>query len=156
RSDPRPNLRRNGVMGLRSRRSTRFDVQIARSVAALLALGLFVTLASGLDDAKPQKVQDKPKPATSKDSTGKKEQPKPAPVKLGLSINDPRALQGYTLLAPMDSTNTYLLDMEGKVVHTWKSECTPALCPMLLENGNLLRPGSIGGDSRIFGPGPGV
>jgi hypothetical protein len=27
---------------------------------------------------------------------------------------------------------------------------------MLLENGHLLRPGSIGGDSRVFGPGPGV
>jgi hypothetical protein len=56
----------------------------------------------------------------------------------------------------MDSYNTHLLDMEGKVVHTWQSDCTPALCPLLLENGHLLRPGSIGMDSRVFGPGPGV
>jgi hypothetical protein len=27
---------------------------------------------------------------------------------------------------------------------------------LLLENGHLLRPGSIGGDARVFGPGPGV
>ena len=77
-------------------------------------------------------------------------------TKLGLSINDPRALQGYTLLAPLDSSNTYLLDMEGKVVQTWASDCGPALCPLLLENGHLLRPGSIGSDSRVFGPHPGV
>src|SRR5262249_49983619 len=30
------------------------------------------------------------------------------------------------------------------------------LFPLLLENGNLLRPGFIGNDSRVFGPGPGV
>ena len=52
--------------------------------------------ASPQDDAKS-------KQATTKDGAAKKEQPKPAPVKLGLHINDPRAFQGYTLLAPFDS-----------------------------------------------------
>jgi hypothetical protein len=60
------------------------------------------------------------------------------------------------LLAPLESSTTYLLDMQGKVVKTWASDCAVALCPLLLESGNLLRPGSIGGDSRVFGPGPGV
>jgi hypothetical protein len=162
------------------RRSTRIDVQIARGVAVVLVLGLFGPLASGLDDSGPTKNQKTPSQPKSKDGAGGKTEPKPAPVKpmsffsnlrdwvagkvlskptpvkLGLSINDPRALQGYTLLAPMDSTSTYLLDMQGKVVHTWTSDCYPALCPVLLENGNLLRSGSIGGDSRVFGPGPGV
>ena len=71
-------------------------------------------------------------------------------MKLGLSINDPRAFQGYTLLAPFDSSNTYLLDMQGKVVQTWASDCAPALFPMILENGNLLRPGPIA--SRSMSP----
>jgi Spy/CpxP family protein refolding chaperone len=119
-------------------------------------LGVFGTLASGLDDASPPKVQKKPSEPKNKDGAAGKAQPKPTPVKLGLSINDPRALQGYTLLAPLDSSSTYLLDMQGKVVHTWTSDCNPALCPLLLENGNLLRAGSIGSDSRVFGPGPGV
>jgi Spy/CpxP family protein refolding chaperone len=86
-----------------------------------------------------------------------KNEPKSAPaVKFGLSVNDPRAFQGYTMFSPIDSSTTYLIDMQGKVVRTWESDCTPALCPYFLENGHLLRPGSIGNDSRIFGPGPGV
>src|SRR5262249_21200126 len=96
------------------------------------------------------------KPTKREDGPAKKEAPKAASVKLGLSINDPGAFQGYTLLAPMDSTKTFLLDMQGKVVQTWESDATPALCPLLLENGHLLRPGYIGSDSRVFGPGPGV
>ncbi len=143
-------------MGVRSTRSTRLDVPLGRGVAVLLVLAVFATLASGLDDARPPTAQDKNKPATNNDGAARKEQPKPTTVKLGLSINDPRAFQGYTLLAPMDSSNTYLLDMQGRVVQTWASECYPALCPLLLENGHLLRSGSIGSDSRVFGPGPGV
>jgi len=76
-------------------------------------------------------------------------------LKLGLSINDPEACQGYTLFCPMDSSKTFLIDMRGRVVHTWESECTPALCPYLMENGHLLRAGSIGQDSRLFGAHPG-
>ena len=41
----------------------------------------------------------------------------------------------------MNSTTTYLIDMEGRVVHTWQSALTPAITAYLLENGNLLRPG---------------
>ncbi len=89
-------------------------------------------------------------------ATQTKDAPKPAPVKLGLSINDPRALPGYTLISPFESSNTYLLDMQGRVVRTWKTDSSPALSGFLLENGHLLRPGSIRGDARVFGPGPGV
>ena len=50
-----------------------------------------------------------------------------AEVKLGLSMNEPGAFQGYTLVAPMMSTTTYLIDMEGRVVHTWQSDHPPAI-----------------------------
>src|SRR5262249_47662971 len=119
-----------------------------RAVGVLTVLGVLTTPASPQDA--------KPKQATTKEGAAKKEQPKPAPVKLGLHINDPRAFQGYTLLAPFDSPNTYLLDMQGKVVQTWPSDCAPALFPMLLDNGHLLRPGNIGSDSRVFASHPGV
>jgi hypothetical protein len=64
---------------------------------------------------------------------------------------------GYTLFAPiMDCKTTYLIDMEGNVVHKWESEYTPGMYAMLLPNGNLLRggvlkkpPASIGGVSGI-------
>jgi hypothetical protein len=143
-------------MGLRSRRLTRLNAQLGLTVVVLLLGGALGTPAPAQDGAKPPSAPDKAKPATSTSSTVKKEEPKPTSNKLGLLINDPRAFQGYTLLAPMDSTNTYLLDMQGKVVQTWASDCSPALCPMLLANGHLLRAGSIGFDSQVFGPGPGV
>src|SRR5262245_54155150 len=135
-------------MRSRSSRCTRLGLQFGRAAAVLVVLGALTTPASPRDDAKS-------KQATTKDGPAKKEQPKPAPVKLGLHLNDSRAFQGYTLLAPFDSPNTYLLDMQGKVVQTWPSDCTPALFPMLLDNGNLLRPGNFGHDSRLLGWPPG-
>ncbi len=144
-------------MALRSRQTTRLGFPLRRIAAVVILSGLFAIAASARDDIKPPQVQSKSTPAKSKDSTAKKEEPKSTSPKLGLLINDPRAFQGYTLLAPMDSTTTYLLDMQGKVVHTWVSDCLPALCPIILENGHLLRPGSIGyEDVRVFGPGPAV
>lgn len=70
----------------------------------------------------------------------------------GVSVNLPSTYQGYTLVAPMNSTITYLIDMEGRIVNEWKSEFTPALSAYLLENGRLLRPAANRGG---FGPGAG-
>jgi hypothetical protein len=156
RSDPRPDLSENHLMELHSSQITRLDVLLGRTLAVLLVLGMLGALASAHDDTTTPTVPDKSKSAKIKDGAAKKAEPKATAAKLGLLLNDSRALQGFTLLAPMDSTNTYLLDMEGKVVHTWKSDCVPALCPLLLDNGHLLRPGSIGMDCLVFGPGPGV
>ena len=66
----------------------------------------------------------------------------------GLTINKPTAFQGYTLVAPMNSTSTYLIDMEGRIVNEWKSDYTPALSAYLLENGHLLRPAAERGQGR--------
>ena len=124
--------------------------------ALVLAVGALGSAAPWQDVAKPPVVKDQPKPAKGKDDAPKKDEAKPAPVKLGLSINDPRALQGYTLISPFDSTKTFLFDMQGRVVRSWETGCAPALSGFLLDNGHLMRPGSIGGDARVFGPGPGV
>jgi len=45
----------------------------------------------------------------------------------------------YTLYAPEYSGITYLIDMDGNVVHTWKSNYIQGLAVYLLENGNLIR-----------------
>ncbi|MDY0168750.1 MAG: aryl-sulfate sulfotransferase [Thermoguttaceae bacterium] len=55
-------------------------------------------------------------------------------------IHKPGAFEGYSLIAPMNATRTYLLDMQGRVVHEWKSDYTPASSAYLLHNGDLLRP----------------
>jgi hypothetical protein len=77
-------------------------------------------------------------------------------AKVGLSINDPGAFQGYTLIAPLMSTKAYLIDMQGRVVQTWTAKCTPGASTYLLENGHLLRTGSLMGEEQSFGGGPGA
>ncbi len=143
-------------------RSVRF---LPRAIGAIgvaglvLAIGALGSTAPGQDGARPaqkaqpETVQDK---AKGKDDAPKKEEAKPAPVKLGLVINDPRASQGYTLISPFDSTKAFLFDMQGRVVRSWETGCSPALSAFLLDNGHLMRPASIGWDVRVFGPGPGV
>jgi hypothetical protein len=133
----------------------------ASGVAALLlAIGAICTAsAPGQDGARPAQGKDQPRPTQAKgkaDAPQKQEEPKAAPVKLGLHINDPTALQGYTLISPFDSSKSFLFDMHGRVVRSWETGCPPALSAFLLENGHLMRPGSIGGDAEVFGPGPAV
>jgi hypothetical protein len=78
--------------------------------------------------------------------------------KRGLIQNSPKAFKGYTLFAPIASKTTYLIDMEGRVVHKWESDYPPGQSAYLLENGHLLRTASSrGGRGRggngVFGGG---
>ncbi|MCU7834693.1 MAG: aryl-sulfate sulfotransferase [gamma proteobacterium symbiont of Taylorina sp.] len=52
------------------------------------------------------------------------------------------SFNGLTLIAPMASKTTYLIDDKGNNKHQWESSFTPALSAYLLKNGNLLRTGS--------------
>ena len=58
---------------------------------------------------------------------------------IGLIRNDTKAYQGYTLLAPIRSRKTYLIDMQGKVVRMWQADAAPGLRACLLPTGELLR-----------------
>ena len=61
-----------------------------------------------------------------------------------LLYNKDKSFNGYTLFSPTVKCNeTYLIDMEGNVVHTWKSKYPPGLHSELLPNGNLLRAGAL-------------
>ena len=73
-----------------------------------------------------------------------------APAKLGIQLNDPQALQGYTLIAPLNSKKTYLVDMQGRVVRVWESNYTAGQEAYLLENGHLLRAATLDNRERIF------
>ncbi len=75
--------------------------------------------------------------------------PNSGPV--GVSINDPRAFKGYTLVAAMNSTKAHLIDLEGRVVKTWETGVTPGASTYLLDNGNLLRTGNLGAGNKING-----
>ena len=58
---------------------------------------------------------------------------------MGLMLNMPKAFEGYTLFAPLRSTTTYLVDMEGRLVHSWPGKTTPGQLSYLLEDGRLIR-----------------
>jgi hypothetical protein len=70
---------------------------------------------------------------------------------IGLRAYDPeRAWPGYTLFAPSTAGNTvYLIDMEGKVVHTWDMPYPPGLYGYLTERGTLFYNGKIPNESFL-------
>jgi len=74
--------------------------------------------------------------------------------------DEANAMNGYTLFAPSGETVSYLIDMEGYIVHSWDVGTTPGLHDRLLVDGNLLRgyrPGVPGGfNPRIGGAAGGV
>jgi len=67
----------------------------------------------------------------------------------------PRVAPGYVLFAPLLSTSTYLVDREGRVVHTWSSALGPGASVDLLEDGSLLRPARQPGPQRFHDGGVG-
>jgi hypothetical protein len=126
-------------MGSRIERRTRHAANFCGATALILAL---LALGASVPGVMGQPAQpDKPKP-------------EPAKPKLGLLVNESAACKGYTLLAPTNSTKTYLIDMEGHVVNTWKSDVSQALSAYLLDNGHLLRTGAVK-NPPFFGGGTG-
>ncbi len=117
--------------------ATRFGMTAAMAVASLL----LAVVAAGASLSRRRPPPPSPPPQ--------------AKVKLGLSINDPRAFRGYTLLNPMNKKTTYLIDMEGRVVKTWESEHNSMHAAYLLANGHLFRVAVLDGGERAFGGGPG-
>jgi hypothetical protein len=58
-----------------------------------------------------------------------------------VSVNEPEAAPGFVLFAPLSATTIFLLDREGRAVHTWRNPdalySTKAV--YLLDDGTLLR-----------------
>lgn len=59
--------------------------------------------------------------------------------KRGLILKTDAAFTGYTLFAPLNSTTTYLVDLEGHLIHSWPSRYTPGQAVYLLDDGSVLR-----------------
>jgi len=70
-------------------------------------------------------------------------------------LNAPGAFDGLTIIQPLRSKDVHLVDMDGKVVHTWKTAYTPGAWLHLLPNGNMLRSGHKEDESRFRGGGIG-
>ncbi len=66
---------------------------------------------------------------------------------VGVFINEPGAYDGYTLFSANNNGTTYLIDNEGRQVHTW--EGSAGLTTYLMDDGSILRPVFLGGNSRF-------
>ncbi|MCH7700059.1 MAG: aryl-sulfate sulfotransferase [Planctomycetes bacterium] len=67
---------------------------------------------------------------------------------VGLMHYDPASYEGYTLFTPMLYTETYLIDIYGRLIHSWSAADKPGKSAYLLEDGTLLRPAFPGPDSN--------
>lgn len=70
---------------------------------------------------------------------------------VGTISNSANSFVGYTLISPLNSTSTYLINNCGEIVNQWSSNYTPGASVYLLENGNLLRTGKINNPNFTFG-----
>jgi hypothetical protein len=61
----------------------------------------------------------------------------------GQAIAQSRPSPGYTLIASLGSRDTFLIDLDGKVVHQWTSDYQPGNAVYLLDDGSLLRTGKV-------------
>jgi hypothetical protein len=61
----------------------------------------------------------------------------------------------YVLFAPLQSQVTYLMTLDGQLVHSWRADSNPTLSVYLLPNGVLLRPRSLGQGAFPTGGGNG-
>jgi len=68
---------------------------------------------------------------------------------MGLFNNSSGSFDGYTLFAPTNSYETYLIDNCGEKVHSWTSSYLPGLSCYLMDNGVLLRTGKVIGGGGL-------
>jgi len=73
----------------------------------------------------------------------------------GIIINKPGAYEGYTLFSPISDTSTYLIDIEGKVIHKWTSDAIPGNSVYLTDEGKLIRTESYRTKNSRYFPGGG-
>jgi len=59
-------------------------------------------------------------------------------AKRGLITKTDMATAGYVLFQPSKSTKTFLMDLDGNIVHSWQSDLN-CMQSYLLENGHLMR-----------------
>jgi hypothetical protein len=114
---------------------------IALWILALLQIARTIRADDPASDA-PQSRGDEPGTKPVPESNAK--------ANRGVQLIKPNAFHGYTLIFPLQSNKTYLIDMQGKVVNEWTSKCNAGQEAYLLENGNLLRAAKLADGEAIF------
>jgi hypothetical protein len=63
---------------------------------------------------------------------------------VGVLIKEPGCTPGYNLFSQLQSTETFLIDNDGRLVNSWSSSYVPGNSCYLLESGDLLRSADMG------------
>ena len=122
--------------------------------ATALALALATPLMTSPRACAQQAQGDSKAPVVGRPTSGNERSSKQP--KLGVQLNSPKAFQGYTLIFPLQSTRTYLVDMQGRIVRTWESRYAAGQDAYLLPNGHLLRAAKLSENEAFFaGPAQG-
>ena len=74
---------------------------------------------------------------------------------LAIALAPQAPQEGFVVFSPTSTTNAYLLDNDGTILHTWASSYKPGQSCYLLPDGDLLRSINVGASS-IGGSGGGV
>ena len=74
---------------------------------------------------------------------------------VGLLHHGDASTEGYTLFSPMNGLNTFLVDHDGRAVHSWTHTRRPGHGFYLLEDGSLLRAAIAEGNSDFIAGGAG-
>ncbi|MCR9202311.1 MAG: aryl-sulfate sulfotransferase [Planctomycetaceae bacterium] len=78
----------------------------------------------------------------------------PAQPQRGVIKRTAEATPGYTLIAPFGGQNTFLIDLDGNVVHKWTTDRKPSQAAYLLPDGSLLRTAKIPNETFNVRGGP--
>ncbi len=65
------------------------------------------------------------------------------------------AFPGYTLIVPQTTTETHLIDLDGRIAQTWRSSYLPGLSASVRSDGLLLRAGRVDPSPSNFASAPG-
>lgn len=110
------------------------------SIKSLLAPGLLLAMTSQMAVCEPEGGD-----GATPDPTGTPAEATPTDYEghtVGVLQQADGAEEGYTLFHPMTGTTTYLIDLEGRLVHSWAGSYSPGLSVYLLDDGRLLRTGN--------------
>jgi hypothetical protein len=70
---------------------------------------------------------------------------------VGTIINSGQAANGYTLLAPINSQQTYLIDNCGREIKRWNSNFQMGMSAYLMQDGSLYRAGRVFNSDMMIG-----
>jgi hypothetical protein len=96
----------------------------------LVALLVILWCAGACSSNKTVKIDSSDAPSTPSIPANRAESA--AVEATGLLLHEKAASEGYTLLAPNNTHQTYLMDADGRIVHTWNLNSRPALSTYLL------------------------